>query len=262
MNQIDYIVADRIIIPEKHQQYYTEEVLYMPECYQMNAREPMAPIDRSAVRKKNDLSDDAFIFCSFNNSFKMTPDVFAAWMSILEAVPRGILWLLLDNQQARENLQREAIRLGINPSRIVFAHTTSHAEHLARLAAADLFLDSWFYNAHTTASDALWAGLPLVTLCGQSFASRVAASILTSSNLTELVTSSPEDYINKAVELALSPTLMASLRAKTNTLRTTSALFDARRWIRKFEALLLQAIERYKAGLQPVTIAVAQEADS
>jgi protein O-GlcNAc transferase len=262
MNEIDYIVADRIIIPDAHQQYYTEKVLYMPECYQINAREPMATTDRSSVRQKYDLSDDAFIFCSFNSTFKITPDVFTAWMRILEAVPRAILWLLLDNQQAQQNIRKEASRLGINPSRIVFAHTTNHTEHLTRLAAADLFLDSWFYTGHTTASDALWAGLPLVTLCGQTFASRVAASILTSCKLSEFVTYSPDEYINKAIELAQSPTLMASLRAKTDTLRTTSPLFDAQRWIRNFEHLLLTAVERYESGHQPAAIAVTQNADS
>lgn len=260
MNEIDYIVADRTIIPEEHRSHYTEEVLYMPECYQINARSPLPLIDRSSVRKKYDLPEEAFIFASFNNTFKITPDVFTAWMRILEAAPRAILWLLLDDQHAQENVRREASRLGINPGRIVFAHTANHTEYLARMAAADLFLDSWFYNAHTTASDALWAGLPLVTLCGQTFASRVAASILTSCNLSELITYSPDEYINKAVELAQSPALMVSLRTKTATLRTTAPLFDAQRWFRNFEALLLQAVERYESRHQPTSIAVVQEA--
>jgi predicted O-linked N-acetylglucosamine transferase (SPINDLY family) len=262
MQEIDYIVADQTLIPSEHQHYYTERILYMPECYQINARSPTPLIDGEAIRSAYGLPRDAFVFCSFNNSFKITPELFEAWMRILEATPEGVLWLLLDDEHAKQNVRLEASRLGINPTRIFFAHTTSYAEHLSRLAAADLFLDSWFYNAHTTASDALWAGLPLVTLCGQTFASRVAASILKAANLSELVTHTPEEYINKAVELARSPANYTSLRSKTETQRTSAPLFDAQRWVRNFEQLLLEAVEHYNRGSTPAAIALSHMIDS
>jgi predicted O-linked N-acetylglucosamine transferase (SPINDLY family) len=262
MPEMDYIVADKIIIPEAHQLYYTEKILYMPECYQVNARGSLPITDRSSIRKKCGLPESAFIFCSFNNTFKITPEVFAAWMMILNETPGSLLWLLVNDEYAQINIRAQASHLGINPSRIEFAPSVGHLEYLARLAAADLFLDSWFYNAHTTASDALWAGLPLVTLCGETFASRVAASILTTCNLPELITYSPEQYVRTAIALARSPEVLTSLRTKTIEQRQNSALFNAERWIRHFEQLLVRAVERYDRGYNPASMTLPDVLDS
>ncbi|MBT8608425.1 hypothetical protein G6656_09075, partial [Polynucleobacter paneuropaeus] len=183
---MDYIIADPILIPPENQQFYSEKVIYLPNCYQPNDRKKVIS-PRKFTRAEVGLPEKGFIFCSFNNNFKILPQTFASWMNILKKVEGGVLWLLEDNSLAAENLRKEAQKAGINPDRLIFAQRVPHAEHLARHELADLFLDTYPYNAHTTASDALWAGLPLITIQGSSFASRVASSLLTAVGLEELI---------------------------------------------------------------------------
>ncbi len=180
-----------------------------------------------------------FVFCCFNNSYKITPAVFDAWMRLLGAVPDSVLWLLEDNAEARRNLEREAAARGVDPARLVFAPRLPQAEHLARHALADLFLDTLPYNAHTGASDALWAGLPLVTCAGNAFAGRVAASLLHAVGLPELVTRSLAEYEALALALARDPARLGSLRKRLADNRTREPLFDTARFCRQLEATLL-----------------------
>jgi predicted O-linked N-acetylglucosamine transferase (SPINDLY family) len=185
---IDYIIADKIVAPEECKHDLTENVVHLPDCYQVNdSRREIS--DRIFTRREFGLPDDRFVFCCFNNSYKIPPDTFDGWMRILKAVPGSVLWLPEDNPAVAKNLRREAVARGVDGDRLVFAMRMSLAEHLARHRLADLFIDTLPCNAHTTASDALWAGLPLLTCMGKSVAGRVAASLLQAVGLPELVTS-------------------------------------------------------------------------
>ena len=198
---IDYVIADRIVLPFDQQPHYAEKIVHLPECYQVNdSRRRIA--GSAPTRNDAGLPDDAFVFCSFNNNYKITPPVFDVWMRLLHAVDGSVLWLLRDNDGAERNLRKEAAVRGIDPGRLVFAGRMQLDQHLARHRVADLFLDTLPVNAHTTASDALWAGLPLITWCGEAFAGRVAASLLTAVGLPELVTHSLDDYEALALKLA------------------------------------------------------------
>jgi predicted O-linked N-acetylglucosamine transferase (SPINDLY family) len=247
---MDYLVADPVVVPRESRVFYREKIIALPDCYQANdARRTIA--DRRFARAELGLPLDGFVFCCFNNTYKITPAVFACWMRIMGQVPRSVLWLLEDNAWATDNLRTEASRLGIDPSRLVFAARTSLPEHLARHAAADLFLDTLPYNAHTTASDALWAGLPVLTLAGSAFAGRVAASLVTAVGMPELIATSTSDYERRAVEWALHPAQASELRIKLASLRTASPLFDTRRFARRLEQAFMYACERNQAGLPP-----------
>src|SRR5919106_4256734 len=190
---IDYLIADRFVLPERHQVHYAEHVVYLPECYQVNDA-ARAIAERTTTRREAGLPQDAFVFCCFNNSYKIMPAVFEIWMNLLREIPQSVLWLLEDNAAARRNLQQAARASGVDPARLRFAPRVAPAEHLARHRLADLFLDTLPYNAHTTASDALWAGLPVLTCVGNTFAGRVAASLLKAVGLSELVARSREEY--------------------------------------------------------------------
>jgi predicted O-linked N-acetylglucosamine transferase (SPINDLY family) len=232
---IDYILADRTVIPEEDRRHYAEQVVWLPDCYQVNdARRPIA--DHAPTRSESGLPDHAFVFCNFNQSYKFTPSMFAAWMRILAQVPDSVFWLLDDLPELRANLAREAERHGVAASRLIFAPRAAVDRHLARLKLADLFLDSLPYNAHTTASDALWAGLPLLTCRGTTFPGRVAASMLRAAGLPELVTQTPDDYERLAVALARDPARLGALRQRLQQNRPTCALFDTDRFRRHIEA--------------------------
>jgi protein O-GlcNAc transferase len=208
---IDYIVADKILIPLDAQSRYTEQVVYLPNSYQVNDRKRVIS-DKKFTRQELGLPEHGFVFCCFNNNYKILPEIFASWMRILNYVDGSVLWLFQDNSWVAENLKKEAKKQGITPNRLVFAERLPLSEHLARHRQADLFLDTFPYNAHTTASDALWAGLPVLTLMGESFASRVAASLLNAIGLPELITSSQEEYEALAIELALNPKKLADIK--------------------------------------------------
>jgi len=240
---MDYIIADPILIPPENQQFYSEKVIYLPNCYQPNDRKKVIS-PRKFTRAEVGLPEKGFVFCSFNNNFKILPQIFASWMNILKKVEGSVLWLLEDNSVAAENLRKEAQKAGVNPDRLIFAQRVPHAEHLARHELADLFLDTYPYNAHTTASDALWAGLPLITIQGSSFASRVASSLLTAVGLEELITQSNEQYEELAVNLAINMGTLALIKKQLNDNRLLSSLFDSKTLTKNIEDCYLKIFAR------------------
>jgi len=254
---IDYIIADQHVIPLDHREFYTEKVVYLPDCYQANDRRKQIathPFDREECG----LPRKGFVFCCFNNNYKITPGVFDCWMRILKQVAESVLWLLEDNAASAFNLRKEASARGVDPERLVFAKRISLPDHLARHRLADLFLDTLPCNAHTTASDALWAGLPLLTQIGETFTGRVAASLLTAIGLPELITSTPQAYEELAVELATNPGKLAAFKHKLANNRLTTPLFDTQLYTRHIEAAYATMYERYRAGLPPDHIYVQQ----
>ena len=233
---IDYVIADRFLIPESEALHYSERPLYMPDVYQVSDRQ--RPVGPKPSRAQCALPSEGFVFCSFNNNYKFTPEVFAVWMNILRRVPASVLWLLGDNQWSMENLRKEAAARGVDPQRLIFAPRVSPENYLARYQVADLFLDSFPFNAGTTANDALWMELPLLTLCGRSFASRMAGALLTAAGLHSLITHTLNDYEEMAVELANRPDQLADLRDQLKSLKTEGALFDTPRFVRNLESSL------------------------
>ena len=255
---IDYIIADKTVAPFEHQSFYTEKIVHLPDCYQVNDTKRRIA-ERTPTRQEVGLSEQGFVFCCFNNNWKITPDVFSVWMRLLHAVEGSMLWLLSDNTSAERNLRMEAQARGIDAARLVFANRLPLEDHLARYRLADLFLDTLPCNAHTTASDALWTGLPVVTWLGESFAGRVAASLLNAIGLPELVTHSIEDYEALALRLAKDPALLEGYRNQLAKNRLTHPLFDADRFRRHIEAAYLQIWETWQRGEQPKGFAVEAE---
>ena len=255
---IDYMIADQILIPVESQQFYSEKIVYLPHSYQVNDSKRRIS-ENFFTRTELGLPDDGFVFCCFNNSYKILPDIFDSWMRILQAVEGSVLWLLDDNKTSTHNLRREASNRGVSPDRLVFAKRMPIADHLARHRHADLFLDTLPYNAHTTASDALWAGLPVLTRIGQSFAARVAASLLNAVGLPELITTSAEEYEQCAVNLATHPDQMRALKQKLADTRLSSNLFNTPLYVRHLEAAYLSMYERYQDGLGPDHIYFQEE---
>jgi predicted O-linked N-acetylglucosamine transferase (SPINDLY family) len=246
----DYVIADQVIIPPSQQKDYAEKVVYLPDTYQSND-DARVISDRSFSRDVLGIPADAFVFCCFNNNYKITPDVFARWMRILASVPGSVLWLFQTNEFAAANLKKEAEQRGIAAERVIFAKHLPLADHLARQRLADLFLDTLPYNAHTTTSDALWAGLPVLTVIGDTFAGRVAASLLNAVRLPELIVETPEDYERMAIDLALHPEKLAAIRQKLADNRLTTPLFDTALFTRHIEAAYVAMHERHQAGLVP-----------
>ena len=253
---MDYVVADQIVIPNEARSHYSEAVLYLPHAYQPNDDQRIIS-ERKFTRTELGLPENGFVFCCFNNNYKITSREFDIWARLLAQVNGSVLWLLKSNQWAETNLRAEAERRGIDPARLVFAERVPLADHLARHRLADLFLDTFNYNAHTTASDALWAGLPLVTKQGRGFAARVASSLLSAVKLEELITHSDEDYEQLALDLATNPDKLATVRKKLAANRDTEPLFDSELFTRHLESGYVAAYERVLAGLKPETIHVA-----
>lgn len=245
---IDYIIADNILIPPDSQRFYSEKVVYLPNSYQVNDRKRVIA-DTLSTRQELGLPENGFVFCCFNNNHKILPATFAAWMRILTAVEGSVLWLLQDNPRVVENLRKEADKFGVDAGRIVFAGRMALPEHLARHSQADLFLDTLPYNAHTTTSDALWAGLPVLTVMGRSFASRVAASLLYAIGLPELITNTLQEYEALAINLAKSPQKLINIKQKLASNRLTTPLFDTPVFTQNIEAAYIQMMERYWADL-------------
>jgi protein O-GlcNAc transferase len=254
---IDYILADRIIIPVDQHCCYTEKVVYLPDTYQPNDSKRSIS-ENTPTRAEAGLPETGFVFCSFNNNYKIAPSVFDVWIRLLHQVPGSVLWLLEGNAAAVRNLRQTAERRGVAPDRLVFAPHMQLQDHLARHCLADFFLDTLPYNAHTTASDALWAGLPIVTCLGSSFAGRVAASLLHAVGLPELITDNLEDYEALALKLARDKNLLAAIRAKLAQNKETFPLFDTDRFRRHIESGYQTMWERYQQGLPPASFAVAQ----
>ena len=249
---IDYIVADRVLIRPQDESHFSEKIIRLPHTYQANDDKRNAGSTQS--RSAYGLPEEAIVFCSFNTAFKLTPEVFDCWLRLLQVVERSVLWLLQPEDIAIRALVATAASRGIDPARLVFAPMVGPSEHLARLACADLALDCFPYGSHTTGSDTLWAGVPLVALAGDTFASRVSASILTAAGLPELITSSLADYYNLALRLAGDPGALAGLRARVKGLRTSGPLFDTTLFTRDLERALAAAWQRHCAGLAPAHI--------
>jgi predicted O-linked N-acetylglucosamine transferase (SPINDLY family) len=246
---MDYLIADKTLISQELQQAYSEKIAYLPNSYQANDRKRVIS-DKVFTKAELGLPEQGFVFCSFNNNFKILPAIFGGWMRILRAVEGSVLWLYEDNETAAHHLRQEAEKHGVNPSRLIFAKGMSLAEHLARHRLADLFLDAFPCNAHTTASDALWAGLPVLTLMGNSFASRVAASLLNAIGLPELITRTPQAYEALAIELASNPEKLRNLKQKLASNRLTTSLFDTPQFTKDLERIYAHMYERYQSDLQ------------
>jgi predicted O-linked N-acetylglucosamine transferase (SPINDLY family) len=251
---IDYIIADQIVIPDGEQQFYSEKIAYLPDTY-------MATDSRRAIaahtpsRAEQGLPEGGVVFCSFNNSYKITPPVFDVWMRLLREIDGSVLWLSHINDAATANLRREADARGIRPERLVFAPRVAlNEDHLARYRLADLFLDTQPFGAHSTASDALWAGVPVLTCAGSTFASRVATSLLHAIGLDELVTASLPDYEALALTLARDRTRLDAIHARIAERRASSPLFDTERFARNLEAAYTTMCERYRRGEPPAPI--------
>lgn len=247
---MDYILADRIVIPEDEQAYYDERVVWMPHSYQANDRK-RAISEHVPDRTELQLPKDGFVFCNFNQSYKMTPATFASWMRILDSVEGSVLWLLSSKGPSEANLKRAAGRYGIGPERLIFAPPLPLDQHLARLSRADLFLDTLPCNAHTTASDALWAGLPLLTCRGTTFPGRVAASLLMAAHLPQLVTESMEDYASLAIHLAKDTGTLTQLRQKLVQSRLSIPLFDTELFCRNLEVAYDKMYRTWQDGASP-----------
>ena len=252
---LDYVLADSVVAPMAHQADYSERIVHIGACYQPNDRRRV--IDPNLVTRAGcGLPDEGFVFCSFNNNFKLNRRFFAVWMDLLHRVPGSVLWLLQKTPEVRTNLKREAFAHGVDPDRIIFADQLPNDQHLARHAVADLFLDSLPCTAHTTASDALWAGLPLLTCIGHSFAGRVAASLLNAAGMPDLITNSIEAYAATALRLARNPDELLEIRARLAENRMSCALFDTPLYVRSLEAAYARMSAMYRAGEQPASFAI------
>lgn len=248
---IDYIIADPIALPFDQQEFYCEKIVHLPDSYQVNDRK--RPIGRRPSRSEVGLPDEAFVFCCFNNSWKVNRRMFEVWMRLLAAVEGSVLWLFAPNSAVAGNLRSEAHARGIDPGRLVFAPPVDLPEHLARVALADVFLDTLPYNAHTTASDALWVGVPVVTCLGTTFAGRVAASLVNAAGLPELVTHTLDEYAALALRLATDPQLLHSLGTK---LSDCKILFNTDRFRRHIEAAYRTMWEIWRRGEPPRSFSV------
>jgi predicted O-linked N-acetylglucosamine transferase (SPINDLY family) len=251
---IDYLIADRMVIPPEHRMYQSEKVAYLPYAYQANDRNRR--IGDTPTRSEASLPETGFVFSCFNNTYKIGPEIFDIWMRLIRDVEGSVLWLLEDNAIAATNLRREAQARGVDPERLIFASRKLPHEHLARQRLADLFLDTQPYNAHTTASDALWMGLPLVTCPGNTFPARVAASLLHAIGMPELVTSSPIEYERLALKLARQPDTLAAIRAKIIANRDTQPMFDTASFAKDLERIYATMWERQQSGLPPESFGV------
>lgn len=257
---MDYIVVDAQLIPAEARHHYRERLLVLPDCYQPNCRlAPLTAPPRARVGLPGQGPGDPVIFCCFNQVYKIMPEVFATWLEILRAVPDSRLWLWADAPAARANLAASAAAGGVDPARLVFAGKLPREAHLARLGCADLFLDTAPCGAHTTASDAIRAGVPIITRPGRSLASRVAASLLTTLGLEELIAADAGQYRDRAIALARDPAALAAVRARLVAARDSGPLFDPVRFIRGFEAGIAAAVARSRAGLPPGDISVTPD---
>ena len=256
---MDYILADRHIIPPEHHQFYSEKVVYLPDTY-LPTDASIKISERTPTRAECGLPDNGIVFCSFSHDYKISPPLFDVWMRLLQRVPGSVLWLMSRNEISQRNLRAEAESRGVAASRLVFAGRVPLVEdHLARYRQADLFLDTHPYNAHTTAADALMAGLPVVTYMGNAFPARVAASLLSAIGLPELITHSLQDYEELAVKLANSPAVLAELKRKLLANQATYPLFDTAGFCRHMEAAYISMWRQYQLGdsrdaLNPVSI--------
>ena len=253
---IDYIIADRFVIPEDRKSFYTEKVVHLPHCYQPN--DGTKKIGTTVFKREElGLPEEGFVFCCFNNSYKIVPRVFDSWARILKRIDGSVLWLFKSNELAPSNLMKEATARDISPDRLVFADRMPLADHLARHQLAGLFLDTLPYNAHTTASDALWTGLPVLTQTGTTFPGRVATSLLNAVGLPELAVRTQQEYEETAVRLATHPAELALLRDKLLKNKPTAPLFNTRQYTRHIERAFRAMFDRHKQGSGPAPISIS-----
>lgn len=253
---LDYVIADNTVIPPELEAHHSERILRLPRSFMPDHNERPAiampadaPADRAARRIQHGLPADGFVFCAFNNPYKISPQMLTCWFELLHAVPHSVLWLQANNPWSELNLKRAALQAGLPVQRLVFAkRVSSFADHLARYPLADLFIDTFPYNAHVTAADALWAGLPVLTLQGQSFASRVASSILTALGVPELITTSLADYRQQARELAVQPERLQALAQRVAMGKVDSAYFNAGRYVRELEAAFMTVMQAHESA--------------
>ena len=255
---MDYVITDRVITPEEDAPFFGEKFLYMPDCYQVNDGD-QAIASEIPSRKSCGLPEEAFVYASFNTAYKIEPLIFTLWMDILRENEKSVLWLLADNPDALNNLKNEAQKRGVNPDRLIFGEKLPKAEHLARLKNADLILDTYFYNGHTSSSDALYAGVPVITCKGDRMASRVAASILEALDMPECIVSDFAAYRELALSLASEEGRLAALRSKLEENKKTSSLFDTKQFTKDLETGLQVIWKNHIAGNQPRTLSVTQE---
>ena len=254
---IDYIITDRTVTPEGHEPYYSEKLVFLPHCYQVNDHEQVIS-DRIWEKEELHLPEGNFVFCSFNQSYKIEPLIFDSWMNILQQIPESVLWLFDEGETIRRHLRLEAHSRGINPERLVFAEKYPKAEHLSRLVHAQLALDTRIVNGHTTTSDALWAGVPVITLQGSHFASRVSSSLLNSIGLSELITHNIEEYEKLAIRLASTPLELKTIRNKLFQNRFTDPLFDTPRFTKNLEKAYKKMWNIFLEERKPEQIAVLE----
>ncbi|MDA0656196.1 MAG: tetratricopeptide repeat protein, partial [Proteobacteria bacterium] len=254
---MDYLIADAIVTPEDHRAFYTEKIVSLPECFQVNDSQKVIST-LPLTRKHLGLPEAGFVFCAFNNSYKISPETFYIWLRLLHMLDDSVLWLSDAPEPVKVNLAHEAEQFGVDPARLIFApRFDALHNHLARFRAADLFLDTFPYNAHATASDALWAGLPVLMRAGETYASRVSASLLTAIGLTELITGSVAEYEARALDLAATPAKVAVLKEKLAVNRTTHPLFNTARFTCHLEDAFTEMHRRAESGLAPDHISLS-----
>ena len=252
---IDYLIADKIVIPEENKNYYSENIIYLPNSYQVNDSNP--DLSKKIFSKKDfNLPENKFIFCCFNHNFKILPDMFEIWMKILKKVKNSVIWLLIDNETAQNNLKKILVSNDIDPNRMIFAGRLPHSEHIIRLGLADLFLDTFPCNAHTTASDALRSSLPIITIKGNSFASRVASSLLSSVGLEELITKSGKEYEELAVKIAENKNFYKEIKDKLKKNIIDMPLFNSKLFTKKLETAYTEVYKNYNENIKPETIQI------
>ena len=239
---MDYIIADKTVIPENEKINFSEKVAYLPNCYQPNTKIDSL-IEKDFSRTDFNLPEDAFVFCNFNSSYKITPNIFNVWMNILKKTPKSVLWLLKSNNAACENIWKTAEKKGINRNRIIFAERLPHYDHLKRIAHADIFLDTFPYNAHTTASDTIRMGVPIIALMGKSFASRVSSSILNQVNMKKLITTNTEDFQNLAIDIATNKNKLKKIKDDLKNSLSNSSLFDSVTFTKDLETLYQKILD-------------------
>jgi predicted O-linked N-acetylglucosamine transferase (SPINDLY family) len=255
---MDYALVDNFVVPPEQKDFFTEKLVHLPNSYQVNDRK-RETYENPPSRQDCGLPKEGFVFCCFNNSYKITPVIFDIWMRLLHQVKDSVFWLYISNEEAQKNLLREAAERGIDSERLVFAPRLPLDKHLARQTCADLFLDTLPYNAHGTASHALWAGLPLLTCAGEAFQSRVAGGLLHAVGLPELVTTNLEDYEALALKLALNSELLSLYRQRLIEARETAPLFDTERFTKNLETAYEEMWDRYINGLTPDAIEVVEK---
>ena len=253
---IDYIIGDKVVIPKENQKYYSEKIIYLPDCFMANDFTKKIST-KIFTREELSLPKEGFVFCCFNKYYKITPSIFDIWMRLLKKVEGSVLWLTGDNLTGVKNLQKEANQRGVDSNRLIFArHMSSLADHLARHRCADLFIDTIPFNAITTANDALWAGLPVLTRTGESFSSRVGASLLSSIGLSELITKTEKEYETLAIELATNPKRLKQIKEKLEKNKLIKPLFNIKLYTQHIESAYKKIYNRYNSNISNKNIEI------